>query len=238
MDTLNINILTKEKIEEYTFNIINNIRSVDKCINKINKKKKNLKTICNNFQNNKTMFNIDNLKQIKFQYSLLDNDKNYIENIKQLFIEHLNTEFYELYNNIVLLLSSIANIKINENDNLSIIKKIKKFNFDKNNDKIDNFNLIIIAVKHNLNLINDILNEFNNYIGETIKKIKFETIHCNNIYTSLTHKRQKIDIEYKKFITLFNTLLSYYNNFSKHISKQSNNMNILEFCTNNSISIL
>ena len=62
--------------------------------------------------------------------------------------------------------------------------------------------------------------------------------HCNNIYTSLTHKRQKIDIEYKKYSNLFNTLLSYYYNFSKYINKQSNNMNVLEFCTNNSISIL
>jgi hypothetical protein len=231
-------VFTEEQIEEYTSNIIKNIRSVDKCINKINKKKKNLKIICNNFQNNKSMFNIDNLKQIKFQYSLLDNDKNYIENVKQLFIEHINTEFFELYNNIVILLSSIANIRINETDNLSIIKKIKKVNFDKTNDKIDNFNIIIDAIKYNLNLITNILNEFTIYIDATVKKIKFETIHCNNIYTSLTHKRQKIDIEYKKYSTLFNTLLSYYFNFSKYINKQSNNMNVLEFCTNNSISLL
>jgi len=227
-----------KEIDEYIFNIIKNIVDVDKCINKINKKKKNLKVICNNFQNNNSMFNIDNLKQIKFQYSLLDNDKIYIENIKHLFIEHINNEFFDLYNNIIILLSSIANIKINDTDNLSIIKKIKKINFDKNNNKIENFNIIIDAIRYNLNLIKSILNEFNIYITETVKKIKFETIHCNNIYTSLTHKRQKINIEYKKYSTLFNTLLSYYLNFSKYIKKQTNNMNILEFCTNNSISIL
>jgi cell division septum initiation protein DivIVA len=80
---------------------------------------------------NSSLPSSDTNSYLKFQIEQLENEKSYFTNIKRSLKEKLVTDIYTISESILMLLSSIENIKIDqEAEKKSILKKIfalKKF---------------------------------------------------------------------------------------------------------------
>tara|TARA_Y100000816_G_scaffold291333_1_gene282395 strand:+ start:2850 stop:3923 length:1074 start_codon:yes stop_codon:yes gene_type:complete len=197
--------------------------------NKVDK----IKVLCSNLNNKKTLYNDDHINNLVFQANLISGDINYLSTIKKTFLNKFHNDIFNLANNIILFISSITNLEIDDNDKEKnhIIKKVTTIK------KINDVNIKLIevyleSILKNLSLVDDVCLNFTNYINKINNKINTEHFHCNNLNITLSNKKNNILLEFNKNRDSICRLLEYYANFTNHVEKQINNLKISDFCLN------
>ena len=210
-----------------------NIVELDKRVELITAKMSDIKKIILDLQSKKSLYTKDDpLKELNFQILLLNNDRNYLNNIKKHFTTKINEDFFELSGEIVLLVSSMASIDFRHTeDDDTIIKKI--VNLKKTPEAISNLkcmNELIESISINLALIEEFLQDFNNYINTMKNKVTNEIYHCSGLYPELYFRHQSINLEYQKYIRKLDNLMEYYYELSNAAIAQSSCMKIADYC--------
>ena len=191
----------------------------------VQKKMIDIRKIVLKFQENKTLTLHQTNSYLQFQRDLLCNEKSYYDNMKGILLEKMSKEMIEIYDYIIMILTSLENLEIeHEEDKHNIIKKMVIF---KNLETIDCSNIIqlINATVNNLELIHQFIELFNSYIEETSRRNSIDNIHCNNFNSTLYNKKNHITLEYNKYCEQLRDLIDYFLGCSEAIEKQK----LLEF---------
>lgn len=209
----------------YCFNLL------DKNIQKIDDKVKNVSKVYYHLNFNNSVQTKETYGYMKYQIDLLNNEKMYfsqlLKKIKGKFIE----DIYEISESILMLLCSIQNIKIEDEPKkkklLSEIHTIR----NKKKTEIDTPELLDIfnSTVSNLEIVRSFVDIFQVFINNTIEKNKRENLHCNNFKINLQNKKEQILLEYNKYEYKINELLSYFLSLTKELEEQLKNQKLLDF---------
>lgn len=228
-----IKLINYKEKEEIIKQIENNMSILDNHIKDIMTKNNEIQNFISILGKKSNLYDSEKNIQLKLQLSLLNNEKDHITHMKKIFITNMFNELYELSNNIILLISSFLNLDFKDNSNTSdILKKlvrIKQLTVVKITDIFES----VTAICKNLNLICENLNEFNDYIETMGSNIKDNNYHCSNIYTTLKHKHNYIELEYTKYYNTLSNIIPYYKLLSDKIHNQMKDKQVLFYCLNN-----
>jgi cell division septum initiation protein DivIVA len=223
----------KNQIITHVTKICDTIDSLESNIDKINQKVDNISKLFYQLSYNSSLPSSDTNSYLKFQIEQLENEKSYFTNIKRSLKEKLVTDIYTISESILMLLSSIENIKIDqEAEKKSILKKIFALKKFKKRMETSELLELINSTLHNLELINEFVKLFDVYIKDTITKHKRENLHLNNFKANLEHKKNHIVLEYEKFSNKIEELVEYFLAYATELSKQLEHQKILDFFVN------
>lgn len=232
--------IVKDKYQKYIeickklFNEIKvHFKNLNSKLSILSNKVDKIKMLCSNLNNKKTLYNDDHINNLVFQANLISGDINYLSTIKKSFLNKFHNDIFNLANNIILFISSITSLEIDDNDKERnhIIKKVTTIK------KINDVNIKLIevyldSILKNLSLVDDVCLNFTKYINKINNKINTEHFHCNNLNITLSNKKNNILLEFNKNRDSICRLLEYYANFTNHVEKQINNLKISDFCLN------
>ena len=236
------NLITKtDNFEYFTNECTNLFGNINKHFNnlnsqivKLNNKVDNIKTLCASLNDKKSLYTMEHINNLVFQANLLSGDINYLSGLRKTFLHKMHNDVFNLANNIILFISSITNIEIDDNDKEKnhIIKKVTTIK------KINDINIKLVetylgSILNNLELVNQVGNNFNQYIKKMNDKITNENFHCNNLNITLNNKKDNILLEYEKNKQCILKLLQYYSSLCNNIGLQLDNLKISQFCLNN-----
>jgi len=221
-----------------TINKLNvNVKKVDEVMFRIIKKSREIYNLYVNFEQKKYLSLGDSIGNLKFQLQIIMNEKQYLHNMKKIFLEKVYQDIYGLAENIIMVVSSLDDINLEYQKNINKdnimkqiipIKKIDIKTFD-----LKNMVQLVSSIVHNLDLIKIILDMFQNFISNTVKKMKTENFHCRNLGDSLQNQRNHLIIEYNNNCQSLQQLLNYYLDLSKYMSTQVQNHRLTDFCVLN-----
>lgn len=223
----------KAEITNHVTQICDTIDSLDLNIDKIEQKIDSISKTFYKLSYNASLPSSDTNSYLKFQIEQLENEKTYFSNIKKSLKAKLVKDIYGISEAILMLLSSIENIKIDqEAEKKSILKKVSALKTFKKKMETSELLELINATLHNLELINDFVKIFEVYIKNTVEKHKRENLHLNNFKANLEHKKNHIVLEHTKFTYKIEELVNYFLAYSAELSKQLKHQNVLEFFVN------
>ena len=211
------------KIEQ----IFSMIEKVKKNIEKIQSKIINLNKMIAKFKQNKLLH--EKHSYLVFQVKLLTNERTYYETIKDSILDKMFGDIYHIYEKILMLLSSVETLDIDhEEEKNNIVNNIQVF---KKDEPISCSSAISLssATVGNLQLVNDFVNIFNDYIEKLDKQNTADNIHCNNLTTNLKIRKEHINLEYIRFRDQLNELISYFLKCSEFVSSQLDKQELINF---------
>ena len=201
-------------------------------IDKIDRKIEDISALFYKLSYNATLESSDTNSFLKFQIQLLNIEKNYYSSLRKNIKSKFVSEIYEMSEQILMVLSSIDNIKMDLNrEKEEIMRRVchlKKTNDIETGSIIETVNGTI----NNLELIKEFVNIFEKFINDTIDKNKKDNIHCNNFKVNLENKKDHIILEYNKFNHKLDELISYFLSLCDELSNQLKHQKILDFLVN------
>lgn len=207
----------------------NNINNISKKIDDVNK-------VYYKLDFNSSIDINDTKSYLKFQITVLQNEKNYYVNIKKYIFERFTKDIYFILESIIMVLSSIENLNITTQEIKNLLKSVSKIknykNISKKNIDIATINDMINSIIHNLNIIDDFTKLFNTYIINTTKRNSLKNYHCNNLKTNLEVKKNHITLEYQKYVNKMNELIEYFTKCTNQLNEQMKHQNIQKFFNN------
>lgn len=229
-----MNIEKNEIIKNIT-KICDTLSLLETNVNKINQKVETISKLFYQLSYNSSLPSSDTNSYLKFQIEQLENEKKYFSNIKKSLKEKLVVDVYSISESILMLLSSIENIKIEDEHELekkNIIKKISTLKKLKKHMETSEILELVNTTLHNLELINSFANIFDEYINNTVLKYKRENLHLNNFKANLKFKNNHIKLEYNKFNHKIKELVDYFLSYSNELNTQLQHQNIFDFFVN------
>ena len=229
--------LDKDKVMSAINKLDTNVKKVDEIMQRIIKKSREISNLYINFEQKKYLNLGDTIDNLKFQLQIIMNEKQYLHNVKRIFLGKVYRDMYGLAENIIMVVSSLddVNLEYQKNVNKDNIMKqiipIKKIDIKKFDLK--DMVQLVTSVVHNLDLIKTILDMFQNFIDITVKRMKAENFHCLNLGDSLQNQRNHLIIEYNNNCQSLQQLLGYYQDLSKHMLTQVENHRLTDFCVLN-----
>lgn len=209
--------------------IVSSIENLSNSINNINIKIVEINKIYMRFEFNKTLELKKTNSYLKLQVDLLNNEKKYYSVIKEIILNKILNDIYDISQNTILILLSLNNINIEKKEDikniLDKIEKIKKFKIVDCNNILELLNKTL----KNLNLINDFLNLMSLYINEVLNESKKNNIHTNNFKISLINKKNHLQIEYIKYCDQLKELIDYFLKCSDSINIILKKQNLFNF---------
>lgn len=220
--------------------IINNVSEIceivdklDVNINKIDRKISDITRLFYKLSYNSSLQSGDTNSYLKFQIDQLKNEKKYFSNIKKDIKEKFVSDIYIIAESILMLLSSIETIKIDqEEEKNNILKKINSLKNYKSKMETSSILELINSTIHNLELIKEFVIIFEKYIKETTEKNMRENYHFNNFKTNLENKKDHIMLEYNKYYHKLNELIDYFVKYTCELDEQLKHQKILDFFVN------
>jgi len=234
---MDIYVLDKDGIIDNVNQINHNINNIDEIENRINKKRQDIYSLYVKLEKKKYLNLGDSINDLKFQLQLITHENSYLKTTKDIFINKVSNDLFDIGENVIMVVSSMDDINLeyqgrNEKDN--IMKKIipiKKLNTGKFGLK--HLLQLITSVLNNLDLIKNILDLFDNFINTTSKKMETENFHCRNLSTNLRNQRSHLILEYNNLCESLEHHLKYYQELSNCILVQIQNHKLIDFCTLN-----
>jgi chromosome segregation ATPase len=163
----------------------------------------------------------DSTHLLQFQQSIILNEINYLKNLKHILLTNINTQLYDLSENIAFLTMSIVNIyKDIPNSDSRLIPMT---------NKNDDLGKIISNISHNLNYIGEILSNFEKYNESLNAELSAGNFHCKTLKKDMENIYNHINTEYNKYVFNACEKMSYYVEFSNNISTQIDTMKIATF---------
>lgn len=218
---MDVNI--SSKIEK----IFSMIEKVKKNIEKIQSKIINLNKVIAKFKQNKLLH--EKHSYLVFQVKLLTNERTYYQSIKDTILNKMFTDIYHIYEKILMLISSVETLDIeHEEEKNNIINNIQVF---KKDEPISCSSAISLssATVGNLELVNDFVNIFEDYIQKIDKQNIANNMHCNNLTTNLKTRNEHIKLEYIRFRDQLNELVSYFVKCSGFVTSQLDKQELINF---------
>ncbi len=206
-----------------------NMSMLDSSLARIITKQSEIDKVNDGFSKKTMLYSEEHKEQLKFQSSLLDNEKHYLAGLKRNFMTKMTGDLFDLSGSVSMLATSIITLEVSTDDKNDILKRIA------NVKRVQEANFkvmasIVSAICQNLEFIKNYLLTFDAHISTIHQKLKVENFHCHNIESHITHKRQQIGIEYDRYMKTLNLHMDYYNRLSTHIATQIPHMQLLSFC--------
>ena len=224
--------LDEDNINTKIKNINQTIGNLSDVLNNISKKIESINSIYMNYEYNKNLNLNHTNTYLKFQVDMLNNDKTYYTNLKNLFIKKFTTDMYNLLDSITIILVSMDDLDIGlDEEKKKIFGQILKFNKQKELNKAKVVELINVTVT-NVKLIKKFIDLFEVYIVESEKDNIRNNIHSNNFKINLMHKKKHFELEYNTYSEKISELINYFNTFSEAINEQIENQKVLCFFIN------
>jgi hypothetical protein len=210
-----------EKFEENISIINNNIKKIDDNVNELVEKSTEIKKKIEMLVNKVHLKLQDSTQLLHFQQSIILNEINYLKNLKQILLTNINSQLYELSEQISYLTMSIINIyKDIPNSNCKNIQM---------SNKNDELLKIVTDISYNLHYISEILANFQTYNESLNAELKVGNFHCKTLKKDMETIYNHINTEYNKYVYNASEKMSYYVEFSNNISKQIDSMTIASF---------
>ena len=165
----------------------------------------------------------DSTHLLQFQQSIILNEINYLKNLKHILITNINTQLYDLSENIAFLTMSIINIYKDIPNSNNDTKLIPMTN------KNDDLGKIISNISHNLNYIGEILTNFQKYNESLNEELAAGNFHCKTLKKDMENIYNHINTEYNRYVFNACQKMDYYVEFSNNISSQIDIMKIATF---------
>lgn len=229
-----IDLLEKnsDRLLSNTSDIISNIEKLNGKVEIIRKKSNSITKALGDFATRKSL-NLDkSIEYLNFQEQIMLNEKNYYKKIKTLLIEKLYSDLYSTAEYTIMLLSSLDNLDIENNDDKKNVlhKMVPIKNLGKKS--INNIKPLVSSINTNLELISKLINLFDNFIQKTNKENTDNNLHCNNYYVSLNNKCNHMILQHNKNYEETCETIEYFLKFSNAISEQLDNEKIFDFLCN------
>ena len=225
--------IDEEEINNKVKNLNYTINNLTDILNNIEKNIQTINNIYMNYEYNKNL----NLNQtntyLKFQVDLLNNEKIYCTNIKNLLLKKFTTEIYNLSENIIIILTTMNDLDIGfKEDKKKIFNEILKCKKQKEVNNVKIVETINITL-NNLKQIKKFIDLFEKFIIKNEEENIKNNIHINSFKINLMIKKQQFELEYNKCLEQFKELINYFDKFCSAINKQQENQDILNFFNNN-----
>ena len=209
-----------------TFDILDD--NIERMQNKIT----DIKKVLLHFKDNKSLTLDNTTSYLNFQIELLTIEKEHNEKLKNTSLKKMYKEILNIYDYIIMIISSLENLEIDhEQEKINIMKKISIF---KKTDKINQNTILQLtnAITNNLALIEKFISLFELYIHDISIENNKNNIHCNSLDTILLNKKNHIDLEYKSYQDQFLQLIDYYHKCSANIRSQVKDCEFINFLVN------
>ncbi len=167
------------------------------------------------------------LELLKYQKNVIKNEKQYLDNLNNIFKSELNKQIYLISEKTTIMYMSLQSINKEIDKDFNVTKELKR-SFNK-----DEYVKIINDTLHNfINIKTLLLNlkKFNISLSEELEKNNF---HCKTLDHNINQKRVLIYINYKKLNESFIAILNYFSNHSKSIIDKLKNDTNHDFLVNN-----
>jgi hypothetical protein len=220
-------------------NITNKVNTIFSTIKLFDLKNENIKKKINKindiyiqYEFNRNL-DLDNTSSyLKFQVELLQNEINYYNNIKKIFIKKFSDDLYNISENIILILISINDLDIGYNEEKNnIMNHILKIVKKKNNINIIKLEGLIKITFNNLKLVKDFIDLFEKFILKTEDENIKNNIHSKKLKINLMNKKNNLNNEYNKYYDELMEFITYFNDLSNNI--QLNRQEIYKFLMDN-----
>jgi hypothetical protein len=214
-----ISVNDKTEIIDKTFKLINT------SINIYNNKKVSIVEKIE-MLNNKTNLHLDNTTNfLKFQNRLINNEINYLLQLKETIETKLNNELNTISDKLIYIY--ISTINLNKDMNQDHISKIKKPDTKKNNI------LLIKDILANFDNLKSLLLKLKEYNESLDNEMREGNYHCNTLNIDLMTKRFHIFLEYKKLVYYFEETIKYFTNLCESANNNLDNTSIFNFLVSN-----
>ena len=222
-------MINADDINMKTNKIYNIVEMLDRKVEKINIKIKEINDIYMKYEFNKNLDYNQSNTYLRFQAELLQNEKKYYTSIKKTFFKKFIHDLYEISDFVILILISMDDLDIGlENEKFNIKKKILK---SKKQNVLDIGKILelINITMNNLGLTKEFIDLFENFINETDEENKKKNIHSKNMKVNLMNKKNHLEVEYKKYSAQLNELVNYFYEFCCCMDKQLSKQELLQF---------
>lgn len=207
-------------------NIKNYFNTINEFINSYENKNKKIDEKILSLSGNNYLDDNSSLELLKYQKNIIKNEKQYLDNLNNIFKSELNKQIYMVSEKSTIMFMSLQNINKEINKDFNINKQLKR-SFDKDeyvkiiNDTIDNFDniktMLINLKKYNIDLNKELEN--NNF-------------HCKTLNHNINQKRVLIYINYKKLYETFITIIDYFSQHSKNLIEKLDKDSNFKFLVN------
>jgi hypothetical protein len=206
-----------------------NITMLDESLGRIISKQAEIEKLNDGFSKKTMLYSEEHKDQLKFQSSLLDNEKHYLAGLKRNIMVKMSSDLYDLSSSVSMLSTSIITLEVGTDDKADILKRIATIKRG-HETNFKGMTSIVTAICQNLEFVKNYLITFDAHISSIHQKLKTENFHCHNIESHISHKRQQIGIEFDRYSRTLDLHLDYYNRLSAHIATQIPHMQLLSFC--------
>jgi hypothetical protein len=200
---------TMETIEKHLSTLDTKLKETDSKIDELNK-------LVANLMRNKSINLDDTCKILMFQIEILNNERQYIQHLKSIFLTRFQKDVYEIAEKIMVIATSINSIQFEEEElnrnktqkKVSPVKKqttpsLETKSIYTNVDSIFN-NLAII--KDTVAYLDTCLDYVNQNITDQISSESIANTHSSN----LKLKRDYIHVEFKQHYDAFKSRVNYF----------------------------
>lgn len=221
--------MDEQKITSEIKNINNTIKNINDILISIDNKIEKINNIYMSYGYNKNLNLNKTNTYLKFQIDLLNNEKNYYNNIKKLLIKKFIDDLGDISENIIMILVSMNDLDIGFEDEKKVVfKKILKFVKKKELNDVKIIEQINVTL-NNLKLIGEFIDIFEKYILNNDNLNIKNNIHSKSFKINLTIKKKHYDLEFAKYSEQLSELINYFSELCDSIEKQRNNQEILNF---------
>ena len=199
---------------------------INEFINQYETKNKKIDEKILSLSGNNYLDDNSSLELLKYQKNIIKNEKQYLDNLNNIFKTELNKQIYMVSEKSIIMFMSLQSINKEINKDFNVTKQLRR-SFDKNdyvkiiNDTIDNFTniktLLLNLKKYNIDLNKDLEN--NNF-------------HCKTLNHNINQKRVLIYINYKKLYETFITIIDYFSQHSKNLIEKLEKDSNFKFLVN------
>ena len=222
-------MINSDDMNMKTNKIFNTVDILDRKVENINIKIKEINNIYMKYEFNKNLDYNQSNTYLRFQAELLQNEKKYYISIKKTFFKKFIHDLYEISDFVILILISLDDLDIGlENEKFNIKKKILKSKKQNVLDIGKILELINITV-NNLGLTKEFIDLFENFINETDEENKKKNIHSKNMKVNLMNKKNHLEVEFKKYSEQLNELVNYFYDFCCSMDRQLDKQELLKF---------
>jgi hypothetical protein len=196
---------TLETIEKHLASLDNTIKDNETKVDELNK-------LVANLMKNKSINLDDTCKILAFQIEILNNEKTYVQNLKNIFLTRFQKDMYDVGEKVMIISTSINSIQFEEEE-LNRNKTQKKvIPVKKSLESTKSIYINIDSIYNNLNIIKDTVTYLDNcleYVNQNITDhITTESI-ANTHSNSLKLKRDYINVEFKQHYEAFRSRVNY-----------------------------
>ena len=156
------------------------------------------------------------LELLRYQQNLIKNEKNYLNNLNNIYLIELKNQMYKLSEKTTFMYMSLQNINKDINKDPNMEKSIKR-SFQK-----DDYSKIIEDILFNFSNIKILLLQLKEFNIKLNEELKDKNLHCKTLDHNIHKKRILIFINYQKLFESFITIIKYFSHHAETLVEKLN----------------